>query len=146
MRLDGSDLKQITKGGGYLARASDDGKYLVYFKRGALWKVPAEGGEEEEIVPNVSGFLNFTLTHDAIYYIPKPPPDGSYWIYRYDLATKAQTAVINISFGPQLVSEVAPDDHLFFMKHGLTLSPDGHTLLWAQTDQRGSDLMLAHIQ
>lgn len=145
IKTDGSDPTQITRNGAYLPRASADGRYVYYFTRAnaAIRRVPANGGEEVELFTGVAGFLNFTVTPDSIYYIPEAnKTNNQFWVYRYDLAAKSHQPVLQISQPNQFASLWNPDSYLVRVTHGLTVSPDGKALLWAQTDQGGSDLML----
>jgi hypothetical protein len=42
---------QITRKGAYVPAASPDGQWIYYSKlRGAIWKVPADGGEETRVL------------------------------------------------------------------------------------------------
>jgi Tol biopolymer transport system component/DNA-binding winged helix-turn-helix (wHTH) protein len=143
MRTDGSELTQITKGNGYLPRPSSDGRFLYYFKDREIWKVPAEGGEEVRLpLSPISSFLAFAVTRDAIYFIPDPPAFGDTWIERFDLASGKIEHVINIDRPPRSRFLFSPDSFMHFAHAGLSVSPDGRTLVWAQSDQSGSDLML----
>lgn len=144
MRSDGSDPVQITQGGGYLAKASWDGKTLYYAKDRRLWKVPANGGEETQLpLPVTSSFLAFTVTRDSIYFIPDPAGPGSdTWVECFDLQTGKTHRVLNLD---QTTSRhrflLSPDTHTFFSHAGISVSPDGRTLSWAQADVSGSDIM-----
>jgi Tol biopolymer transport system component/DNA-binding winged helix-turn-helix (wHTH) protein len=127
---------QITKRGGRFAIESADAAFLYYSKEGSaeeragnggIWRVPVDGGEEVRIVPTVT-FQNFAIADDTLYYIPQPDSSGVYSIYRVRLdAAVAARRLVDIAGQP------AP---------GMTVSPDGRTLLWSQTDAGGSDLML----
>jgi serine/threonine protein kinase len=53
----GGDAVPVTKNGGHLAMESFDGETLYYTKRsgGAVWSMPAGGGEERRALPSVLG-------------------------------------------------------------------------------------------
>ena len=111
-----------------MAFESLDGKAVYYTKgtfSGALWKIPVTGGEESPVLPSVAG-RSFCLVNEGIYFIPEPGTDRKSSIQFLNFATgKVQTV------GPILAS---PD--------GLSVSPDGRSLLFSQVDEEGSDLML----
>jgi dipeptidyl aminopeptidase/acylaminoacyl peptidase len=147
MVTDGSELTQITKQGGYLPRPSADGKFLYYSKKKTLWRVPVNGGEEVQLpVSSISSYLNFTVTADAIYYIPDPSSGDEVWIERFDLATQATRKVVSLSGGVGSSFRFSPDTHVMLPRAGLSVSPDGRTLVWAQSDQAGSDIMLTKVR
>jgi serine/threonine protein kinase len=126
----GGKATQITRQGGYGPIESRDGKFLYYVKRyggpGGLWRVPAAGGDEIELIPDLRSWACFEVAPDGIYYIPTGGP-GNYAIRFLDLATGKTRQVAVLPKPPAW---------------GLSLSPDGRHLLYSQTDQTGSDLVL----
>jgi Tol biopolymer transport system component/DNA-binding winged helix-turn-helix (wHTH) protein len=127
----GGEAVQVTRNGGGTAFESPDGKFVYYLEgdyRGGLWKMPASGGEENQILPSV--FLrNFFLVNDGIYFIPEPGADGKFSIQFLNIATGK-------------VKTVAPVSQVSHPMEGLSVSPDGRFLLFSQNDEAGSDLML----
>ena len=73
----GGSPVQITRNGGGTPAQSVDGRTIFYAKDGAgadmtrLWSVPAEGGEEREVLPAVFAH-NFVVRTNGIYFIPGP--------------------------------------------------------------------------
>ncbi len=127
----GGQAVQVTRGGGFVALESLDGKTLYYAKGlsvPGLWKVPVEGGEEIPVVEQL---------------------DGGYWgywdiakdgIYFYDAKTKA---IEFFSFATRELAKVAvPEIKPPRIDPGLSVSPDGRWILYAQVDQVDSDIML----
>lgn len=149
----GGEAVQLTRGGGQGARESADGRYL-YFARTApngcggsdpvragssriatawlnpvcsdLWRMPANGGEEACVLKSLLG-LSFEVTANGVYYVGKCGADGRCPIYFYSFATGGSTS---------LAADTLPGNN------GLTVSPDGRTLLRGQINEIGADLMV----
>jgi len=126
---DGSNPVQITRTGGHMPFESADGRFIYYYKSQGVWRVPPGGGEETGIVSPVFGFLSFAVTPEGIYYIPaKDRSAPGFSIRYYSFASQDSHQVLEINAEPSIGR--------------LAVSPDGRILLWGQTDQSGSDLML----
>jgi len=126
----GGEPKQVTQKAGMFIGETPDGKSF-YISRGtapcSLWRVPADGGEETEILHAFDHPANFCVTDQGIYFVPVRNPAGIDAIQFLRLATgKIETAA-------------TIDKELFY---GLTVSPDGRWLLYSQLDQVICDLML----
>lgn len=130
---EGGAAEQVTREGGFAPRPSPDGEFIYYakepYKNGPLWRVPTKGGAEE-VVP---GFTKQTwwpvwaVTSDGIYFITTDSgPNSS--IEFLDLKTGQYTPILTLE-KPR--------------NAGLSVSPDGRWLLYAQVDRNDSDLMLA---
>ncbi len=127
----GGPAAQITRKGGACAYPSADGTHIYYTKHdgdAALWSTPVAGGEEREVLPSVFN-RSFAVLAEGIYFIPGPGPDGRAGVHYLDFSTGAVQQVLPIAGRPNL---------------GLTVSPDRRRILYAQTDQVGSDLMLVN--
>lgn len=115
----------MTQNGGYAAFESVDGKLVYYYKGGSrdgVWQVPVEGGEEIQIIESIRGWAAFSVVDKGIYFISA---DG--------------VKVRFLDFDTGGIQTVAE----FEVPHSvLTVSPDGRTMLYRQTDSAGSDLML----
>jgi len=121
-------MVKVTGNGGNKAFESVDGKSLYYTKAydsSGLWKMPLSGGEESQVLPSVM-WDAFSLVNEGIYFIPGPP-------FR-----KVSIQFLNFATGN--VKTVAPMSAPYFA--GLSVSPDGRSLLFSQIDEVGSDLML----
>jgi len=62
----GGNAVAVTRYGGYVAHESNDGRFVYYSKgRGqtSLWRVPAEGGEEQQVLESVDwqSFAGFRM-------------------------------------------------------------------------------------
>ena len=131
----GGEPIQVTQEGGVVAFESNDGKFVYYTKdwqvKTSLWKVPVGGGEEVPALESVHA-RNFSVTRQGIYFIQAPTrdePGGSFLIRFFDFATGRATTIHSLPPGVGVYP-------------GLTVSPDGRSILYTQLDQSQSDLML----
>jgi Tol biopolymer transport system component/DNA-binding winged helix-turn-helix (wHTH) protein len=132
----GGPAVQITRHGGHVALESTDGRFVYYSIRGGegerngmggLWRVPVNGGDEVEVLSSVT-FYNFALRDDGIYYIPRGKSEVGSAVYFYPFTGGEPRWLFP-------VGEVTP---------GLSISPDGRSLMYCQIDERRSDLMLVN--
>jgi eukaryotic-like serine/threonine-protein kinase len=130
----GGQAIQVTKRGGFEAFESPDGQLLYYTKGrgpGGLWQIPVAGGEERQVPELVdAGYWRYWAVHDSGIYFVAP-------------VASARPAIKFFSFITHAVAQlgVLERDPLQGPP-GLTISPDGRWLLYAQVDQSVSDLML----
>jgi Tol biopolymer transport system component len=119
---------QVTRDGGYMAVESPDGRFLYFSKPGAmpsLWRIPLQGGEETLVLESVMPAY-FAVTKEGIYFSPNPD--------------RERRSIQFLSFATGRASPILALDG--WPDGGLSVSPDVRTLLFAQIDQQGSDLML----
>ncbi len=123
----GGEPRRVTTKGGIFPVESPDGRW-VYYSHGnnSLWKVPREGGEETVVLESVDGNA-FGVVKEGIYFIPKQDAAGRDSIQFFNFATKR-------------ISPISTIESAMFAN--LSVSPDGRWILYSQTDQLGSDLML----
>ena len=126
----GGTAVQVTRHGGSASAESTDGKTLYFVtsgprNQGILWRMPVDGGEEVRVVPSLHRY-NFALTATGVYYDTLTLPDTPSSIEFLDFASGKVTRLLTLTKPVDL---------------GLTVSPDGHSLLFAQNDFSGSDLM-----
>jgi hypothetical protein len=69
----------------------------------------------------------FAPVNNGIYFIPEPGADGKHFIQFLNFATGKAKVVAAIPHPPHL---------------GFSVSPDEHSILYAQVDEARSDLML----
>ncbi|MBI4904168.1 MAG: PD40 domain-containing protein [Acidobacteria bacterium] len=126
----GGEEVRITKRGGWAPMESADGRMVYYVKdsgiHSSLWSVPVAGGEEHQVLDSVRARA-FTLTRNGIYYVPQPGPDGATTLRFFDFDSRRH----------QVVAQVSKSGA------GLSVSPDGQTVLFTRIDREGSDLMMA---
>lgn len=126
---DGSPV-QITKNGGVYAMESYDGHFLYYSKlnQAGIWKMSLDGGDETRILERPDNWYNWTLGTTGIYFLDESSgPNGT--IQFFNFGTHRTTSVHHLEkpvFGPG----------------GLSLSPDGHSLVYSHLDFLQSDIML----
>jgi Tol biopolymer transport system component len=128
-RQTGEAVLVTRKGFSGEAVESLDGK-LVYYLKGAsdenlaLWKVPATGGEETQVLGSVLN-NNFAVTDRGIYFIPSARPASIQFL------SFSGAGIVTIAQTPR---EPA---------WGFSVSPDGRSLLFSEFEAVRADLMLA---
>jgi Tol biopolymer transport system component len=129
MPVEGGGAIQITRNGGLVALESIDGKWLYYLRSEdspSLWKRPTSGGGETQLALSVQARA-FAVTNVGIYYIAPAKHGALGSIDFINFKTNAPKTLVPLMRTPYL---------------GLTVSPDGRSLLYSQFDQAGADLML----
>ena len=123
----GGDAVQVTHNVGYVGFESPDGTYLYYTQSpevSALWRLPTAGGNPVKVTEGVIQRA-FAVLDKGIYYIDQPSVDTR--LQFYDFATGRSTTVARTLGDVEL---------------GLTVSPDGRTILYTRLDASVNDLML----
>lgn len=133
----GGETIQITKQGGFESFAAPDGKIVFYTRsQGAvgLWQTPIDGGAETLVAElSEAGYKRYwAATQNGIYFVPRTelPP---YKIKFYDFSTA------------QIKDAAATDKPPIWTYPGLSASADGKTILYAQSNQNASSIMLAEF-
>jgi Tol biopolymer transport system component len=130
---DGGEAVQVTQGGGYQPFESADG-HNVYFRKvpsfSEMWSVPVEGGEETA-VRAASNAAAFAVGPNGLYFVEyrEISAVSSKWFLRLLRSDAAE---------PIDVMEVPPP----WWASALDISPDGSWLVYTQSEQAGSDLMM----
>lgn len=125
--VEGGPAIQITKKGGCNQMESADGADVYYLKpdERALWRVPANGGEETEVLALKSS-AEFRLgTHGA-----------------YFIGTAAPATLKYLDFATGAVKTLGTLPGPVHLATGLAVSPDEHWLLYGKGEVEGSQLML----
>jgi Tol biopolymer transport system component/DNA-binding winged helix-turn-helix (wHTH) protein len=126
----GGSPVRVTRNGGAYAIESDDGRFLYYVKHDqpGVWKMPLDGGEETRVLDQPRGWCNWQLVSNGIYFLNESiKPNGR--IGFFDFATRETTPIFSLG-----------KPHTFM--GGLAVSPDGRSLLYAQTELDDSYIML----
>jgi Tol biopolymer transport system component/DNA-binding winged helix-turn-helix (wHTH) protein len=132
MPSSGGAAVQVTHHGGYGGFESSDGKFFYYAKGDnvpGIWRVPASGGEEIEIVPSLeAGYWGYwALADDGIYYLDTSEVPA---IAFYSFTTRRTVRLFDLESRPARYAA------------GLGLSPDGKTVLYTQLDAFSRDIVL----
>jgi Tol biopolymer transport system component/predicted Ser/Thr protein kinase len=130
MPRDGGEAIKVTRAGGYATFEPPDGKYLYYTKFNPqgpqpLFRMPAGGGEEVQVVPGVGSWDLLCVTSKGVYFAPPAP--GANTIQFLDAVSGK-------------VSTLATLDKP--LNTGLAVSPDDAYVVWSQVDRRTFNLML----
>ena len=118
---DGSE-RQVTRGGGWAAMESDDGKTLYFSRRGGgLWATPVAGGEEKFITSALhrAARAEFDVISNGIYLLDAEAAPGATIMY-YNFHTSRLTPVYTLKESADVGNS------------SLTSSRDGLTLLFTQ--------------
>jgi Tol biopolymer transport system component len=130
--VSGGTATQVTTEGGWGTQESADGADLYFTlspELGAsnpLWRMPAAGGQAIRVLDAVLRTL-FAVREGGIYYLDQPSAQAR--LQYYDFATR-RSATVARDLGDGSWSQ------------GLTVSPDGRTVLFARRDASVDDLML----
>jgi serine/threonine protein kinase/WD40 repeat protein len=122
---------QVTRNGGYVNRESSDGEFLYYVKPGSgLWRMPALGGEESQVLGGRVGegwnrdWCNWTLYGQGI------------------LFADAERLTLGFSSPGTKEPIMSREIPRLSWADGLSLSPDGRWLLLTRQEPAGTDIML----
>ena len=121
---------QVTRGGGYFAIESVDGRTLFYTKRDestpwGIWKVPVEGGEEVAVGPRIGTWGDFDVTEAGITYIDSGRAGAKIRFFRFGDGSDSVLATV----------EKRPS-------FGVAVSPVDGSILYTQFDVDAHELML----
>jgi Tol biopolymer transport system component len=130
----GGAAVQVTRHGGFESFESPDGKHLYYTKGlliPGIWRIAVTGGEETLVLDHhkAGAWRSWAVTEQGIYFATAITPARS-MIEFFSFATSEITLVAAIGGG------------IATGAHGLAVSPDNRWLLYGQSDQSGSDIML----
>ncbi|GAB5518141.1 MAG: winged helix-turn-helix domain-containing protein [Rhodothermales bacterium] len=127
----GGEVELVTSDGGFGPVASPDGQWLYYTKHHTpgLWRMPRTGGSETQVLSTLDprDWGSWVARDDGIIYVQRGRPTV---IARHSLITSGTDTLY-------IPSQTIPT-----MDPAFTISPDGAWLLFAQQEQKASDLML----
>jgi Tol biopolymer transport system component len=128
----GGPPQPLTRRGGMVALASPDGRWVYYTRSGVagLWRISANGGDEQQVLAQPpSRFPDYwALTMDGIYFLNESGDKKE-----IDFASYAD---------PQHVQPVHTLSHDPTVFSGLSVSPDGHWLIYADMSEANSNISL----
>jgi Tol biopolymer transport system component len=130
----GGQAVQVTRQGGFDNMESPDGHYLYYAKgRGVsgIWRVPIAGGEETLVLDHhrAGAWRYWAVVPQGIYFLTAETAEHPLLEF-FNFATNKIVPIITL------------EKKIASQSSSLSVSPDGHTLIWSQLDQEGSDIML----
>jgi Tol biopolymer transport system component/class 3 adenylate cyclase len=130
----GGEPVQLTRQGGFAPLPSPDGKF-VYYAKGAgtpgIWRVPPDGGVETRVMDDlqVSFWGQWAVADTGIYFM--------------NAGEKQKAGIHLFRFSTSKVEHIfTPEKPPIPWTDGLAVSPDGHTILYTQVDQRTTNIML----
>jgi Tol biopolymer transport system component len=138
VRVNGGTAEKLGGKGAITAVASPDGQYVFYTKRDpakcTLWKMHTDGTQDQLTIdsdPTVEypSCPQFTFAQGGIFYIPVEHPDQISRLMFLDLKHNVSRVALSLGKASRRISQ------------GLTLSPDGQSVLYGAYDYQG-DLML----
>lgn len=125
------DARQVTTGGGMVAIESEDGRWLYFTHYGepGLWRSPIGGGAEKKIFDGPpTGNLNYwTLAGNAVYSLSERA--GQFTLQRIDPESGRAQPVYALKHNPTPFA-------------GMSLTPDGKRIIFAELDRASSGLTL----
>lgn len=123
---------QVTRNGGYGGIESADGRFLYYARTlmsSPIWRIPVQGGDEVSLGDDVRSLRlpqNFAVGENGIFYASSPDPAARFELRFFSFSSKRTEFVARIEGG---------------LGNGMSLSPDGRTLLFC-VEQRSGDLVM----
>ncbi len=132
--------EQITRGGGYVAQPTPDGRRLLYTKVDAqelteLWSLDLSTGEEFLALPSV-WHRTFFVHSSALYFLTQDADSSGeqrYWLGRaaFDGSNVERLAELGAGWRPQI---------------GMSLDKRGEELLFSAIESPENDLMLVRLE
>jgi Tol biopolymer transport system component len=133
--VEGGEAVQVTKSEGIAAFESTNGRYVYSMKwrTPGIWRMPVEGGEEAQILDRPTPrFWGYWAVSDQGLYFANDDDKGDPVIEFYDFASRRVTRLATLD----------KKNWTGLLQTGLTVSPDGQTLLYVQQDGNEGDIIL----
>ena len=133
MPAGGGEAVQVTRKTADLPQMSPDGKFLYFEKTDryprecSLWRIPVGGSEETMVLDSIACHPPYAVWEQGIYFFTPADKQGRKDLTRYDSRTRERRKILTLE-----------NTGAFYV----AVSPDGRTILYTQTDQSGTDLML----
>jgi eukaryotic-like serine/threonine-protein kinase len=131
MPSSGGEAVQITRNSGDIPQESFDGKFLYYMKGWpdavSVWRASVDGNREARVLDSVHSEGQWAVGKEGIYFFRPPDKMGHSDICFYEFASGQIRKLLTIQ-GP--------------VNTHIAVSPDGRTILYPQSDESGSVLML----
>jgi Tol biopolymer transport system component len=127
--FEGGEAQQVTTNGGYAAFESPDGASLYFVKSAepGIWRASPNCREETLVVKGYSpgAWGSWAVSSDGIFYVRNSEAGPEIAFHELESGTTVSVASVPEFMGP-----------------GLTLSPDGERILFAQIDRHECDVMV----
>lgn len=131
MPSSGGDAVQITRNFGDMPQESTDGRLLFYMKgwpvAASVWRASVDGTQEARVVDSVDGDGEWAVGKDGVYFVTPPDKMGHSDICIYEFPTGQIRRILTV--------QRPVGNHI-------AVSPDGRTIIYPQSDESGSVLML----
>ena len=131
MSPDGGKAVQITQNSGDMPQETPDGEFLFYMKGWpaavSVWKAKVDGSQEAKVIGSSDSGGEWAVGRDGIYFFRSPDEMGNREMCFYEFATG-------------LTKKIATTQRPLWSR--IEVSPDGRTILYPQSDEFGSVLML----
>jgi Tol biopolymer transport system component/tRNA A-37 threonylcarbamoyl transferase component Bud32 len=131
MPASGGEAVQITRNSGDTPQESPDGRFLYYMKEWpdavSVWRASVDGNQEAKVLDSVHSEGQWPVGKEGIYFFRTPDKMGHSDICFYEFASGQIRKVLTI--------QMPVNNHI-------AVSPDGRTILYPQSDESGSVLML----
>jgi Tol biopolymer transport system component len=124
----GGAPSRVTRKGGFASAFSRDGKWLYFTRPGQhspLWKMPADGGEEVMVAESIYD-RGFASAPGGLFVLESREGEPSSSLIYYPFTGR-----------PAWIARISRP-----LLPGLTVSPDGRDVLFAEVDQNTANLML----
>ena len=123
----GEAIQVTTQGGSGSAFESADGEYLYYLNKSHVWRMRRGGGQESQLVQQrVSYGMNLAVVEEGLYLIAASDFVSPGTLYYFDFKTSTLTPVMTIE--------------RWYL--GLSVSPDGRSILYSQLEPLKGNLVL----
>ena len=148
IRANGSGEEvRVTNNGGFLPKATFDGKMLYYTKsryNGGIWRVPVDGGVEEEVKAfTENGFEHFVKDKINEY--------GAHWamtkngIYFLTVDAENESKIKFFDFATESVAEILDNDKIP-PSANTSFASNGKDFLFTVKESADSNIMLAELR
>jgi Tol biopolymer transport system component len=131
MSPDGGKAVQITQNSGDMPQETPDGEFLFYMKGWpaavSVWKAKVDGSQEAKVIGSSDSGGEWAVGRDGIYFFRSPDEMGNREMCFYEFSTG-------------LTKKIATTQRPLWSR--IEVSPDGRTILYPQSDEFGSVLML----
>ena len=100
--IDGSAAAQITRQGGFAPQPSGDGRFIYYAKgrtQPGLWRVPARGGDEQVVIPELPPWGDGSLLNTRGLFVVRRYNNGAH-VLRFDPDARTESLLASLDQAP----------------------------------------------